>query len=210
MLPLGRSPFLRLLVPSGTLLGLAGITMSEENKPKNELTVAEALNELKLLVKRFDERVRRIQRYSSRMEQADDEIEGQQKWVDKQRQSAKDILTRIHTIKSTIQQSNLETRIEYGGRQISIAEALAFKQMTFEMEKQLLGAFTPSTAEQQIRNMTNRTQISNETMEALKLTPHLFYDEKEIHEAREKLLIFHSNIDVLIEASNHRTVITLG
>jgi hypothetical protein len=187
------------------------LAMSEEDKPKNELTIAEALNELKLLVKRFDERVRRIQRYSSKMAKNEDEIDGQQAWVDEQRQSANDILARYHAIKQAIQRSNLETVIEYGDKGMTIADALVFKQQTYEMQARLLAAFTPALGERQVQSFLGRQTgaFTQEELTQLKLVPHLFYDEKEIHGAREGLIALHSNLDVLIEASNHRTVIHL-
>ncbi len=182
-----------------------------ETENKTEMTVAEALTELKRIVKLSTKRNQNIRRYSSKKRGEMDEITGQKKWIEAQHQSAKDLLERWTKIKLALNDSNLQTVIEFEGSRFSVAEAILFKQQLYEMKNNLLNSFTPDTGLDQIRtHMGNlRPDLTEEEMKGANLVPELMYDEAEMIKAKEDLLSLYSFIDALIEQSNHKTVITL-
>lgn len=183
-----------------------------EAEIKNSMTVAEALTELKRIVKLSTKRNQNIRRYSSKKRGEMDEVTGQKKWIAAQYQSAKDLIERWTKIKLALNDSNLQTVIEFEGSKFSVAEAILFKQQLYEMKNKLLNSFTPDTGLDQIRNyMGNigRLDLDEEQMAAINMVPELMYDEAEMIKAKEDLLNLYSFIDALIEKSNHNTVITI-
>jgi len=185
---------------------------STEAETKTEMTVAEALTELKRIAKLSARRNRNIARYSSKKKGDPDEVEGQKAWIAAQYQSAKDLIERWTKIKLAINDSNLETIIEFEGKKFSVAEAILFKQQLYEMKNNLLNSFTPKTGQDQIRThlgAIGRLDLTKEEMTAINMVPELMYNEAEMIKAKEDLLNLYSFIDALIEKSNHNTVITI-
>ena len=183
-----------------------------ETENKTEMTVADALTELKRIVKLSEKRNQNIVRYSSKKRGELDEIEGQKKWIAAQYQSAKDLIERWTKIKLAMNVSNLGTIIEFEGSKFSVAEAILFKQQLYEMKNNLLNSFTPETGLNQIRfHMGNigRLNLTEEELSAINMVPELMYDEAEMIKAKEDLLNLYSFIDALIEKSNHNTVINI-
>jgi len=182
-----------------------------ETENKTEMTVAEALTELKRIVKLSTKRNQNIRRYSSKKRGEMDEITGQKEWIEAQYQSAKDLIERWTKIKLALNDSNLQTVIEFEGSRFSVAEAILFKQQLYEMKNNLLNSFTPDTGLDQIRTHMGslRPDLTEEEMKGANLVPELMYDEAEMIKAKEDLLSLYSFIDALIEQSNHKTVITL-
>ena len=179
---------------------------------KNNMTVAEALTELKRINKLSEKRCQNIARYSSKKRGELDEVEGQKKWIAAQYQSAKDLITRWTKIKLAMNASNLKTIIEFEGEKFSVAEAILFKQQLYEMKNDLLNSFTPDQGNFQIRtHMGNigRLDLTEEELMAINMVPELMYDEAEMIKEKEDLLNLYSFIDALIEKSNHNTVITI-
>jgi len=183
---------------------------------ENQMTIADALTELKRLKKLHTKRCRDIRRYSSKKRGNPDEIEGQRAWVDSQFQSAKDIEERYKRIKLLINESNLETKIEFEQDVFTVAEAILFKQMFYEMREDLLNSFTPDTGAKQVNDYihTKTTgrgmmDLDNDEREAINLVPELFYEEATILKLKDDNLNLYSFIDALIEKSNHNTVITI-
>ncbi len=183
-----------------------------EAETKNSMTVAEALTELKRIVKLSEKRNQNIRRYSSKKRGELDEVENQKKWIAAQHQSAKDLIKRWTAVKLAMNASNLVTIIEFEGEKFSVAEAILFKQQLYEMKRNLLNSFTPDTGLTQIRTHLGnigRLDLDEEQMRAINLVPELMYNEAEMIKAREDLLNIYSFIDSLIEKSNHNTVITI-
>ena len=184
----------------------------EKAETKNSMTVAEALTELKRIVKLSIKRNQNILRYSSKKRGELDEVEGQKKWIVAQYQSAKDLIELWTKSNLTMNDSNLRTTIEFEGEKFSVAEAILFKQQLYEMKNDLLNSFKPDTGLNQIRTyMGNigRLDLTEEELAAANLVPELMYDEAEMIKAKEDLLNLYSFIDALIEKSNHNTVITI-
>lgn len=176
------------------------------------MTVAEALTELKRIVKLSAKRNQNIFRYSSKKRGELDEVEGQKKWIAAQYQSAKDLIERWTKIKLALNDSNLQTVIEFEGSKFSVAEAILFKQQLYEMKNNLLNSFKPDTGLNQIRTHLGnigRLDLTEEEMTAINMVPELMYDEAKMIKAKEDLLNLYSFIDALIEKSNHNTVIAL-
>jgi len=183
-----------------------------EAEIKTEMTVAEALTELKRIAKLLLKRNKNIRRYSSKKKGELDEVEGQKAWIEAQYQSAKDLIKRWTAIKLAMNTSNLETIIEFEGEKFSVAEAILFKQQLYEMKKDLLESFTPERGQQLIQahmSQVGRMELSEEERAAINLVPELMYSEAEMIKAREDLLNLYSFIDALIESSNHNTVIDI-
>ena len=183
-----------------------------EAEIKTEMTVAEALTELKRIAKLLVKRNKNIRRYSSKKKGELDEVEGQKAWITNQYQSAKDLIKRWTAIKLAMNTSNLETIIEFEGAKFSVAEAILFKQQLYEMKKDLLDSFTPERGQQMIQahmSQVGRMELSEEERAAINLVPELMYSEAEVIKAREDLLNLYSFIDALIESSNHNTVIDI-
>jgi len=181
-----------------------------EAETKNSMTVAEALTELKRIVKLSTKRNQNIRRYSSKKRGEMDEITDQKEWIEAQYQSAKDLIERWTKIKLALNDSNLQTIIEFEGEKFSVAEAILFKQQLYEMKNNLLNSFTPDTGLDQIRtHMSNigRLDLTEEEMRGANLVPELMYDEVNMIKAKEDLLNLYSFIDALIEKSNHNTYI---
>ncbi len=184
-----------------------------ETENKTEMTAAEALTELKRIDKLHAKRCQNIRRYSSKKRGEMDEITDQKEWIAEQHQSANDLHERWTKIKLALNDSNLQTIIEFEGDKFSVAEAILFKQQLYEMKNNLLNSFTPDTGLDQIRihmgNIGRMDTLSEEEMKGANLVPELMYDEAEMIKKKEDLLNLYSFIDALIEKSNHNTVITI-
>ena len=94
-----------------------------------EITIADALTELKRIKKLLTKRSQNITRYSSKRKGGKDEIENQRKFIDSEYQSAKDLIVRYKTIKLAINASNLETMLSFEKKTFSVADAILFKQL---------------------------------------------------------------------------------
>ena len=177
------------------------------------LTIADALNELKRIDKLLSQREENITRYCSKRRGSKDEIENQKDFVKNQRKSAEDLITRFRDIKIAIQISNLDTKFEFGGVTYSIAEALLIKQQLHQKYTNLYHSFNTQTGESQImdyqRTLGHLDTSNKEILDKLDLVPEVFYDEKVIMANKESLLELYSHLDSLIEKSNHHTFLNL-
>ncbi len=178
---------------------------------KKEMTVAEALTELKRIAKLLKRRNQNIRRYSSKRKGAKDEVVGQRAWVDAQYQSAQDLIVRWTLIKLSMNTSNLVTIITFEGKELTVAEAILFKQKLYEMKGALLNSFTSEQGQSQVQaHATIRPgNLTDEELAKIDLVPELMYDEAELLKEKDDLLNLYSFIDALIEKSNHNTVITI-
>ena len=179
---------------------------------ENNMTIADALTELKRIKKLIDKRVQIITRYSSKRRGGKDEVENQRRFIDSESQSVKDLITRYKDIKLAINKSNIETILNFEGKQFSVAEAILFKQQFYKMNETLYNAFNPNTGNTQVNQyarIMGTVQLTEEQAEKLDLVPELLYDEKQILKLKEDNLNLFSFADALIEKSNHNTYISL-
>jgi len=191
--------------------------MSEQDR----MTVAEGLTELKRIAKVLPLRYRNIQQFCSKRAGSKDEIENQQDYVKKQRQSAEDLIARWQAIKVAIAKSNLETTITWKDTTMTVHEAILWKSVPGRgrsiqsMLTGLYNSFNTQNAELQINEYASisglsRVNISDEQRQKLDLTPVRYYDEREIQKKLEELLELESKLDALIDASNHQTFINIS
>ena len=183
-------------------------TLGENMTETNEMTVAEAMEELKLINQRFLKNIELLKKYSSKAKKNDDLIQNQQEYMKSLIQSSKDLVERYMKIKLEIQKSNLNSVIDFKGRKYSIAEGLLLKQGLFDWHERLWGSISENQAVIQTNKLLEamgRLTLTEEALEKLDLIPHLFYDEKEKQEKLDELLELRSYIDRLIEKSNHQT-----
>jgi len=178
-----------------------------------EITIADALTELKRIKKLLVKRVQNITRYSSKRKGGKDEIENQKKFITSEYQSAKDLITRYKNIKLAINASNLDTMLTFEKKTFSVAEAILFKQQFHEMNNQILNSFSANTGLAQINAYTRMIgglgALTQEQLEKIDMVPELLYDEAEILKSKEEQLNLYSFVDALIEKSNHNTNISI-
>ena len=178
----------------------------------NEMTVAEAMEELKLINKKFLNNLDLLKKYSSKAKKNEETIKDQEKYVKGLIQSSKDLVERYIKIKLEIQKSNLNSTIEFKDKQYSVAEAILLKQGLIDWKERLWNSISENEAEHQINRLLEamgRLTLTEEALEKLDLIPHLFYDEKEKQEKLDELLELRSYIDRLIEKSNHQSKISI-
>ena len=178
-----------------------------------EITIADALTELKRIKKLLLKRNEYIARYSSKKRGNKDEIENQKDFIKKTFQSANDLIQRYTDIKLAINKSNLETELTFGEKTFSVAEAILFKQQFYQMKNDLYGSFSPNVGLAQVnayvRAIGALGTLSQEQLEKLDMVPELLYDEAQMIKLKEENLSLYSFIDALIEKSNHATTISL-
>ena len=178
----------------------------------NEMTVAEAMEELKLINKKFLNNLELLKKYSSKAKKNEETIKDQEQYVRSLIQSSKDLVERYITIKLEIQKSNLNSTIVFKDKKYSVAEAILLKQGLIDWKERLWNSISENEAERQINRLLEamgRLTLTEEALEKLDLIPHLFYDEKEKQEKLDELLELRSYIDRLIEKSNHQSSITI-
>ena len=178
-----------------------------------EMTIADALTELKRIKKLLETKHTNIRRYASKRRGGKDEIENQKDFIGQEKQSCVDLINRYKDIKLAINRSNLTTQLEFGGEKFSVAYAILFKQQFHAMFKELYSCFTPNRGEQLVRSymqtIGNLGGLQQEQLEKLDMIPELMYSETEIIKLKEGNLNLYSVVDALIEKSNHATNITL-
>lgn len=172
------------------------------------LTVAEGLRELKRIRDLLDQRYANISRYCSKHKGSKDEIDKQQEYVEKQTQSAKDLIVRYQNIKLAIAKVNLETTFDFQNVTYSVAQAILYKQFLKEMYSNLYNSFTSYNAERQLSSI-RMSGLSDEQLEKYELIPELYYDERIVQKDKEDLLMLMSYLDALIDKANHATSITI-
>lgn len=188
-----------------------------------EMTIQDGLSELKLIAQKLNRNNKQLQQYSSKRKGEEDQIEDQKDYVKGLIQSQEDLLKKWTDIKTSIAKSNLVTSFEFEGRVYTIAEALLQKQGLLELRKQFLRCLTDETAQESISVYSNQLGIgshymagkqdestfSEKQLDALKLTPKLFYSEKWKQDELDHLLELRSHLDRLIDKSNHQITITI-
>ena len=185
------------------------------------MTVAEGLSEIKRIVKILPLRNNQITTYCSKRKDGKDSIEKQEEYVKEQRQSAEDLITRMMDIKEAIMASNLQTTVTWKDTTMSIARAILFKSnvggrltSVKRLYEALYRSFNTTTANSQIHEYAslksyNMRTLGDEEKEKLDIVPVTYYDEREIQVKLEDLIELESMLDALIDASNHKTEITI-
>ena len=189
-----------------------------------ETTVAEAMVELKLIMKKIETKMANIKRYSSKAKMIEEYLSwlglkslelyqrSPEEYVKEHLQSAEDLIQRYTKIKLAIQKSNLETSFEFQNKTYSVAEAILFKQGLLDLYEKLWDSLSDSTGKSQINEYLRKFgmgTMSEEALAKIELVPYLFYDEKMKEKKLEELLELRSYLDRLIDKSNHNTIINV-
>lgn len=184
-----------------------------------EITVAEALTELKRIVKLIPHRLHEIELYASKRKGSKDTIEGQKTYFEGRVQSARDLVKRYYTIKVAIAQSNLKTMITWKDHTMTVHEAILYKTnsrrdtSTATWLRSILNVMNDNTADGQILefadNIARLNLMTEEQKEKMDLIPERYYDPKKVEEERDAILELESRLDALIDGSNHKTIITI-
>jgi len=180
----------------------------------SQMSIAEGLNELKRINSTLELRYQNIRDYCSKRHNSKDKIEHQAEFVKSEEKSARDLLDRYTRIKMAINKSNLTTILQYKTYNLSVAEAILFKNYIAEQENKLLEQFTDRIAKQEIDDHRYALSVTSQKLDsaqlmALDLVPELYYEPKRILMEREKIIDFLGKVDFLIDASNHKTMITV-
>jgi hypothetical protein len=178
---------------------------------KVEISVATALQELKLIGKLLDKRYENLRKYSSKMRGMPDSIDNQKDFVKSEMQAASDYIKRYRDTKLAIMRSNLDTTFNFEQKTYSVAEAILYKSHLEDMYNTLYACLTSYTAENQIRQVSDSRRVSlpEETREMLNIVPELYYNEQVIQTKKEQLLRLMANLNALIDEANHRAKITI-
>lgn len=107
-----------------------------------KLTITEALAEIKTAQSRIAKKREAVMRYFSRDSRLRDPLEqegGSKEYVRKERQSIRDLETRIVRIRSAIQDVNLKTTLAINGSTKSVAEWLNWRREISNNQKSFLG-----------------------------------------------------------------------
>jgi hypothetical protein len=174
----------------------------------DEMTIAEGLRELDRIKSLLENRYRNIAKYSSKVKRDKDAIEKQQEYVDREAQSAKDLIERYKNIKLAIDSANLETTFMYNEQTLSIKEAIFYKHFLADMYNDLYNSFSDYTAMRGIERY-HMPNMSEEDLTKLDFVPHLFYNERDVQTKKENLLSLMAMIDALIDKANHSTTIKI-
>lgn len=176
------------------------------------MLVAEAMAEVKRIGKLLPTRFDNIRRYSSKKKDSDDERDNQKDYVASQRNSAEDLIKRRTAIMLAIKESNLNTMIVYDSQEMSVAEAIIWKQSVYDLENKLYTSFDDSNGRSQVYEFASTVGMStnrmdDDTKEKFNLVPELLFDKDEIDKKIEDLEKKKLMLDMLIDGSNHKTMI---
>ena len=180
----------------------------------NKMTIADGLAEIRRLDKRITSALPVINKHASKWKAGPDLVPKQKEHVSSLIQSVKDMLERKRKIKIAIARSNLDVEVEYGGRVMSIHEALLFKGVhrqnngEYHTLNSLYEQLNTNIADNQIYTIANRG-IGDDMKELMNLVPAVFYDEKKVQEWKDDNLDLFSIVDALVDKSNHKTFIEI-
>jgi hypothetical protein len=106
-------------------------------------TITEALADFKTTQARLGKKQRAIVAYVVRDSRLRDPLEkkgGSETYVEREIQSYKDLLTKLVTIRTKIQEANLANNIEVSGERMSVAEWLTWRREAADHQRELYTA----------------------------------------------------------------------
>jgi len=202
--------------------------MSKSKTKEKEITVAQALNELKLLDKKINKKIRQnvfvgVQVAGKPRRNFDpDEAKSSL-------QSVEDLIAQREKIKGAINASNMKTKVVIGGKKYTVAEAIITKD-TMDYKDQLLQKLSHDFAsannevemlkneiqealDDQLKGIEDKNKIKDFTETYLKLrTPELL-DKinlgEYINNLENEIMEFQNEVDYVLSTSNATTTIKL-
>lgn len=103
----------------------------------SKMTITEALQEIKTINKRLEKKRQSIVNYLARDVRIKDPLEkdgGSAKFITQERQAITDLETRIITIRTEIQRSNLNAKLTIGSAERSVSEWLTWRREVAEQQ----------------------------------------------------------------------------
>ena len=160
------------------------------------MKLIEAMKELKTIEKRMVKNAEKVTEYASSLEsermQFDNEKE-QKKEVSSLLQANEDLLTEYLRVKTAIEKTNLETKVDIEGKVHTISELLIVKR---RMAKFMTNTYT-SLNESKARNLKSGRNDNPKTV--------VFFDEKKKNEKLEHWENLYERIDSRLEVVNATT-----
>src|SRR5258708_17462080 len=130
--------------------------MAQQLKTANTITITEALQEIKTVGNRLKKKRIAIGTYLARDKRIIDPLAGDggsEKYITQERQSIKDLETRIINIRTAIQHSNLSASLTVGDTTRKVAEWLVWRKEVAEDSRNFLVSLTNG-----INNLRNELQ----------------------------------------------------
>lgn len=161
------------------------------------MKIVEAMKELKLIEKKMNKNNNSIQKYSSQPSNERPYFQdenSQRKEIKNLVQSNIDLLNNYLELKKSIENTNLQTEVEFDGRKYTISELLVLKR---KLSKTMVETFE-SMNDQNARH--NMMRVTDNTIKIER-----FYDERERNEGLRKWQDFYDNIDSRLEVVNATT-----
>lgn len=206
------------------------------------MTIHEALSELKMLNKRISAEIRGA--YVNTTKRSNTKIGGKsikeyEESIKSHYQTVRDLMARRAAIKRAVVQSNAETKVEINGKQMSVAEAIEYRDFSIDFLRTLLSEITTqyqrcvsaverangsemtANADRYIEALygSKDSGINAETIEATRnaYIESNSYDlidplkaDKVIKEISEEIEGFESKVDSVLSVSNALTTITIS
>lgn len=125
-----------------------------------QITITEALAELKTNLKKVQKKQEFILRYIAREERVRDPLladGGSVQAIEREQQSILDLLQRNIKIRAEIQEVNLHTPLTINGKTLSVAEWLIWKRDIAQLEKQNISSMTGRIAV--VRNEASNRKV---------------------------------------------------
>ena len=162
------------------------------------MKIIEGLKKLKLVEKKIDDNIRKIEQYSSTVSTErpffGDE-KHQEKEVDSLIQANKDLVTEYLKLKRQIEQTNLAITAEFDGVTYSLSDLLVLKRRLGNKLIATHMALSTKYADNRLRQAP--PEIDGKKAQVIRL-----YDENKKNEQLSKLMEFTSNIDAFLEVKN--------
>lgn len=165
------------------------------------MKIVEAMKKLKLIEKKIDDNIRKIEQYSSTVSTerpffGDERT--QQKEVESLVQSNTDLIKEYLTIKRQIENTNLKVTAEFGGQPYTLSDLLVLRR---RMGKKMLETYEAMNS----RYADTRIKFAPADADGKKAQVIRLYDERKKNDNLQMLMEFMSNIDARLEVVNSTT-----
>jgi hypothetical protein len=128
----------------------------ERANEMSKLTITEALQEIKTIGKRLEKKRQSIAQYVARDIRVRDPLEkdgGSEKFITQERQAIADLESRVISIRTSIQRSNLDSPLTVGQKTMKVADWLTWRREVAAGRKSFIGSLIGG-----INNFRNEVQ----------------------------------------------------
>jgi hypothetical protein len=165
------------------------------------MKIVEGMKKLKLIEKKIDDNVRKIEQYASLVSTERTFFENekeQKKEVESLLQSNEDLVTEYLRIKRQIEATNLAITAEFDGKFYTLSDLLVIQRRLGDKLVETQQALNSKYADQRIRQAPS--EIDGKKAQVVRL-----YDENKKNEKLQNLMEFTSNISARLEVINATT-----